>query len=93
MTTDTTPSSLEVMLDPERWPGMTLPLKNHRNKSQGEWPRLGVLVRMGLHASNKPDIRFWEGNMYHLRFDDIEKAPSLGPTEITQLVADGWIVD
>lgn len=80
---------LGMMAQPKYWPKWPmLPIKNNRGRKPGEFPRLAVLIEMGM--SDTPDIRFVEGDMFMIDHAAIKSAPKADPKA---LVAEGWEVD
>lgn len=83
---------LGMMTQPRFWPNWpTLPIKNKRDRKPGEFPRLGVLIELGLaEEGGTPDIRFIEGNMFMIGEAEIKNSKK---ADCRQLIADGWEVD
>lgn len=82
------PTDEKIFKNPSLWPGWPrLPVKNPRVLDDHGLPRLGLLVE----SFSSPDsVRFVEGNMFTVTYDDIKAAPK---ADTDALLAAGWIVD
>jgi hypothetical protein len=83
--------SRNMMKNPNNWPiWPVLPIKNHRDRKPGQFPRLGALIDVGP-ADGTPEPHFVEGCIYQdTTFEGAKAAPK---ADIDKLIADGWVVD